>query len=174
VIVLNDAHLRRRDYISYHADRIHDSLEKDTPAMRPVRRRQNLSSWHGSVSDAAGGPKLALFLTRCPGLFNSSNFPVILRFQVQESQAIDLWRGERIFFLKTNTSHRLRLERFDSFDGEHKRECGGQPEESLNFLGEWTRSSRISTRSDFCTHSFGEGHGLFDAEQPTRWLLSIA
>jgi putative transposase len=31
--------LRRliRDYISYyHADRIHDSLEKDTPAMRPV------------------------------------------------------------------------------------------------------------------------------------------
>src|SRR5262245_29414730 len=38
VIVLNDAHLRRiRDYISYyHADRIHDSLEKDTPAMRPV------------------------------------------------------------------------------------------------------------------------------------------
>jgi len=37
--ILNDAHLRRliRDYISYyHADRIHDSLEKDTPAMRPV------------------------------------------------------------------------------------------------------------------------------------------
>jgi putative transposase len=39
VIVLNDVHLRRliRDYISYyHADRIHDSLEKDTPSTRPV------------------------------------------------------------------------------------------------------------------------------------------
>jgi len=39
VIVLNDVHLRRliRDYISYYqVDRIHDSLEKDTPAMRPV------------------------------------------------------------------------------------------------------------------------------------------
>jgi transposase InsO family protein len=39
VIVLNQIHLRRliRDYISYyHADRIHDSLEKDSPAMRPV------------------------------------------------------------------------------------------------------------------------------------------
>jgi transposase InsO family protein len=39
LIVLNDVLLRRliRDYISYyHADRIHDSLEKDTPAMPPV------------------------------------------------------------------------------------------------------------------------------------------
>jgi len=39
VIVLNDVHLRRliQDYISYyHADRIHDSLEKDTPSSRPV------------------------------------------------------------------------------------------------------------------------------------------
>ena len=39
VIVLNDVHLRRliREYVSYyHADRIQDSLEKDTPAMRPV------------------------------------------------------------------------------------------------------------------------------------------
>ena len=39
LIVLNEAHLRRliRDYISYyHADRIHDSLEKDAPTMRPV------------------------------------------------------------------------------------------------------------------------------------------
>jgi hypothetical protein len=39
VIVLNDVHLRRliRDYIAYyHAGRIHDSLEKDTPAMRRV------------------------------------------------------------------------------------------------------------------------------------------
>ncbi len=39
LIVVSDVHLRRliRDYISYyHADRIHDSLEKDTPAKRPV------------------------------------------------------------------------------------------------------------------------------------------
>jgi transposase InsO family protein len=39
LIVLNEAHLRRliRDYITYyHADRIHDSLEKDAPTMRPV------------------------------------------------------------------------------------------------------------------------------------------
>jgi len=39
LIVVNEAHLRRlmRDYISYyHADRIHDSLEKDAPARRPV------------------------------------------------------------------------------------------------------------------------------------------
>ena len=39
LIVLNEAHLRRliRDYIAYyHADRIHDSLEKDAPTMRPV------------------------------------------------------------------------------------------------------------------------------------------
>ena len=49
VIILNDAHLRRliRDYISYyHADRIHDSLEKDTPAMRSVSCKPgNLSIW---------------------------------------------------------------------------------------------------------------------------------
>jgi putative transposase len=39
VIALNEAHLRRliRDYVSYHhADRIHDSLEKDTPQRRPI------------------------------------------------------------------------------------------------------------------------------------------
>ena len=39
LIVLNEAHLRRliRDYVSYyHRDRIHDSLQKDPPAMRPV------------------------------------------------------------------------------------------------------------------------------------------
>ncbi len=38
VIVLNEAHLRRlmRDYLSYyHEDRIHDSLEKDSPSTRP-------------------------------------------------------------------------------------------------------------------------------------------
>jgi transposase InsO family protein len=46
VIVLNEVHLRRliREYISYyHADRIHDSLEKDTPAMRPVSSKPNQS-----------------------------------------------------------------------------------------------------------------------------------
>jgi putative transposase len=47
VIVLNDVHLRRliRDYISYyHANRIHDSLEKDTPAVRPVSSKPNQSA----------------------------------------------------------------------------------------------------------------------------------
>jgi putative transposase len=47
VIILNDLHLRRliRDYISYyHVDRIHDSLEKDTPAMRPVASKPNQSA----------------------------------------------------------------------------------------------------------------------------------
>src|SRR5258707_15511453 len=44
LVVLNDVHLRRliRGYISYyHADRIHDSLEKDTPAMRPVSYKRD-------------------------------------------------------------------------------------------------------------------------------------
>lgn len=39
VIALNEEHLRRiiRDYVRYyHEDRIHDSLEKDTPNRRPV------------------------------------------------------------------------------------------------------------------------------------------
>ena len=43
----NDVHLRRliRDYLSYyHADRIHDSLEKDTAAMRPVSSKPNQSA----------------------------------------------------------------------------------------------------------------------------------
>jgi putative transposase len=47
MIVLNDVHLRRliRDYISYyHVDRIHDSLEKDTPALRPVSSKPDLSA----------------------------------------------------------------------------------------------------------------------------------
>jgi hypothetical protein len=47
VIILNEAHLRRlvRDYISYyHADRIHDSLEKDTPAMRPISPKPDISA----------------------------------------------------------------------------------------------------------------------------------
>jgi len=39
IIALNEQHLRRliRDYVNYHHDdRIHDSLEKDTPSRRPV------------------------------------------------------------------------------------------------------------------------------------------
>jgi putative transposase len=39
VIALNEQHLRRliRDYVSYyHQDRIHDSLQKDTPHQRPI------------------------------------------------------------------------------------------------------------------------------------------
>jgi hypothetical protein len=41
VITLNEEHLRRivRDYIHYHEeDRIHDSLDKDTPNRRPVEK----------------------------------------------------------------------------------------------------------------------------------------
>jgi putative transposase len=42
VIALNEQHLRRliRDYVNYHHDdRIHDSLEKDTPNRRPIQER---------------------------------------------------------------------------------------------------------------------------------------
>jgi putative transposase len=42
VIALNESHLRRmiRDYVTfYHNDRIHDSLDKDTPGRRPVELR---------------------------------------------------------------------------------------------------------------------------------------
>ena len=42
VIALNEQHLRRliRDYVNYyHDDRIHDSLDKDTPNRRPVETR---------------------------------------------------------------------------------------------------------------------------------------
>ena len=44
MIVLNEAHLRRliREYVDYHQqDRIHDSLEKDTPNRRPIEWRLN-------------------------------------------------------------------------------------------------------------------------------------
>lgn len=47
VVVLNDVHLRRliREYVSYyHADRIHDSLEKDAPVTRPVSPKPNESA----------------------------------------------------------------------------------------------------------------------------------
>jgi transposase InsO family protein len=42
VIALNEQHLRRLigDYVNYHHDdRIHDSLEKDTPNRRPIKKR---------------------------------------------------------------------------------------------------------------------------------------
>jgi putative transposase len=42
VIALNEQHLRRliRDYVNYHRhDRIHDSLDKDTPNRRPVESK---------------------------------------------------------------------------------------------------------------------------------------
>jgi hypothetical protein len=42
VIALNESHLRRliRDYVNYHQDdRIHDSLEKDTPKRRPTEQK---------------------------------------------------------------------------------------------------------------------------------------
>jgi transposase InsO family protein len=47
VIVLNEVHLRRLilDYISYYPeDRIHDSLDKDTPVMRPVSSKPQRSA----------------------------------------------------------------------------------------------------------------------------------
>jgi transposase InsO family protein len=46
VIAVSEGHVRRviRDYISYyHADRTHDSLAKDTPAMRPVSPKPGAS-----------------------------------------------------------------------------------------------------------------------------------
>ena len=57
LVVLNDVHLRRliRGYISYyHADRIHDSLEKDTPAMRPVYYKPDPSARLVSVPRMGG------------------------------------------------------------------------------------------------------------------------
>jgi hypothetical protein len=47
VFILNESHLRRliRDYISYyHEDRIHDSLEKDSPASRIVSNKPDPSA----------------------------------------------------------------------------------------------------------------------------------
>jgi hypothetical protein len=55
-IVLNKRHLNRllRDYVSYyHADRTHDSLEKDTPAMRPfLSKPGNPLAWFHSHASA--------------------------------------------------------------------------------------------------------------------------
>jgi putative transposase len=47
VVVINEVHLRRliRDYISYyHEDRIHDSLEKDSPATRAISNKPDPSA----------------------------------------------------------------------------------------------------------------------------------
>ena len=44
---MNESHLRRliREYVAYHhEDRIHDSLEKDTPNRRPVEHRPSSTS----------------------------------------------------------------------------------------------------------------------------------
>lgn len=44
VILLNEAHLRRliREYVDYyHDDRLHDSLEKDSPSRRPIEAKPN-------------------------------------------------------------------------------------------------------------------------------------
>jgi len=51
VIALNERHLRRLigDYIHYHEqDRIHDSLDKDTPNRRSVERKP--ATWAGVIS----------------------------------------------------------------------------------------------------------------------------
>ena len=47
VIALSEQHLRRiiRDYVKYHhEDRIHDSLNKDTPNQRPVEQRPSATA----------------------------------------------------------------------------------------------------------------------------------
>lgn len=47
VIALNEQHLRRliRDYVDYHhEDRVHDSLEKDTPNKRPVEQKPSANA----------------------------------------------------------------------------------------------------------------------------------
>jgi putative transposase len=57
VIVLSDVHLHRliRDYISYyHADRIHDSLDKDSPAIRLVSRKPDHSPVISSLPRVGG------------------------------------------------------------------------------------------------------------------------
>ena len=57
LVVLNDVHLRRliRDYIAYyHADRIHDSLKKDAPTMRPVSCKPDQSARLVSVPRMGG------------------------------------------------------------------------------------------------------------------------
>ena len=57
VIALNESHLRRliRDYISYYnSDRTHDSLDKDSPAIRPVSIKPENSSAICSIPRVGG------------------------------------------------------------------------------------------------------------------------
>ena len=57
VIALNESHLRRliRDYISYYnSDRTHDSLDKDSPAIRPVSNKPENSSAICSIPRVGG------------------------------------------------------------------------------------------------------------------------
>jgi len=57
VIALNEEHLRRlvRDYVRYyHEDRIHDSLEKDTPNRRPVERKVSAKAFLNSEARLGG------------------------------------------------------------------------------------------------------------------------
>ena len=57
VIALNEEHLRRilREYVTYHhEDRLHDSLEKDTPNRRTVEQRQETSATVRSMPRLGG------------------------------------------------------------------------------------------------------------------------
>jgi putative transposase len=59
VIALNEQHLRRllRDYVMYYQqDRIHDSLEKDTPNRRPVEPRPAATATVVSSARLGGSP----------------------------------------------------------------------------------------------------------------------
>ena len=56
-IALNESHLRRlmREYVSYHhEDRIHDSLEKDTPIPRAIERKPAASATVISMARLGG------------------------------------------------------------------------------------------------------------------------
>jgi putative transposase len=57
VIALNESHLRRllREYVSYHhEDRLHDSLEKDTPNRRAVELKPSSNATVSSVARLGG------------------------------------------------------------------------------------------------------------------------
>ena len=57
VIAWNEEHLRRilRDYVKYHhEDRLHDSLEKDTPNRRMVEQRPGVNARVVSIARLGG------------------------------------------------------------------------------------------------------------------------
>jgi hypothetical protein len=57
VIALNEDHLRRilREYVRYHHDdRLHDSLEKDTPNGRIVEQRPGVNAKVVSITRLGG------------------------------------------------------------------------------------------------------------------------